>query len=417
MHTRHAARRVLTTHSKFSMKKYSLLSLSLLLFSVTMPAHAAFFMTEDELTVVIPLNDDTYAAGGMVSMQETVDGDLYLAGGEVAMKANVDEDLTLVGGDITVGETVGDDARIAGGKIIITSDVGDDLIVLGGEVTVSESSTIGGDVYVLGGDIVLDGTIEGDLYVRAGSVKVSGTIGGNVDIRADSLRFSAEVGGNSILSSKDLHISNTAQFQQDVHYWQPQGQYYFAGASVQGKAEYDESLSFQAMDDLKKGAAQVFAAGVMAIAGYALLSASLVILLLILLTKTYFTDAAKRLQRAPGVSFWYGLLYIIVTPFIAFFFLLSVIGIPIALFIGVLYVFSMVFARAFTAILLTKWLQIHYDKKWNTGIFYVLSVGMYLLIRIVDLIPFIGHLLSLIVTLMMFGSVGYTEYQKFKKVR
>jgi cytoskeletal protein CcmA (bactofilin family) len=399
------------------MKKIAALSLGILLFSAAPPASAAVLMAEEELTIVIPLEDDTYAAGGIVNIQETIEGDLFLAGGEVTMKGDVEQDLILVGGEITLGGSIGDDVRIGGGQITISSTIEDDLIVFGGEITITENANILGDVRIYGGDIVIDGTIEGDLQVRGGSLKVSGTIGGDADMRADTLRFSGNVDGNAIVASKDLNISNTAYFQQDVHYWQPEGLYYFAGATVQGSTEYDESLAFQPFDDVKQTALDVFRTGLIAIAGYGLLSASFFILLMILATRNYFVDGAKRLQKAPGMSLWYGFLYLLVTPFIALVFCITIIGIPIGLFIGVLYLFSIYFAYALTGILLAKWVQVKYQKKWSTLIFFLASVGMYVLLRIVTLIPVVGTLAVLILTLMMFGALMHTEYHKYLKVR
>lgn len=414
---RQANRTVLSALPLSPMKKFVLLSLPLFFFSFAAPANAAFFMAEEELTVVIPLNDDTYIAGGMVQIEEYIEGDLFLAGGEVTMKADVEQDLLILGGEMSLSGEVGDDMRVAGGKITLSSEIGDDLMIFGGEVTIAESATIYGDVRIFGGEVVVNGAIEGDLYVRGGSVKIDSEVEGDIDVRAESLRFSGEVGGNATLAAKDLHISNTALFEQDVHYWQPEGEYYFAGATVQGLAEYDEALSFEAIDSVKQTAGELFIAGIVAIAGYALLSSALIILILILATKTYFTDAAKRLQKAPGVSLWYGVLYLLVTPFIALFFLISVIGMPVGLFIGAMYIFSIVFARPLAAVLFTRWIQLKYDKKWKTPLFFVFSVCMYVGLRILSIVPLIGSLLSLISMLMMFGALGHTEYQKYKKVR
>lgn len=399
------------------MKRAAFLSALLLAATLPLSASAAVLMAEEELTIVIPLDDDTYAAGGTVSLQESIEGDLFIAGGEMSIQGSIEEDLVALGGDIAIGGPVGDDVRILGGNVTITSSIGDDLIIVGGEVTVAESAEIGGDVHVYGGTAVIDGAVGGNLLIRSGTAKVSGEIAGDADVRADTVRFSASVQGNAILSSNDLKIQNTAYFAQDVHYWQPQGPYYFAGATVQGKAEYDESLSYQALDEMKKTAGEAFAAGLLAIAGYNLLSSALLILILVLVTKTYFVDGAKRLQKEPLLSLWYGFLYLLVTPFIALFFCLTVIGIPIGLFIGVLYLFTVFFAKPFTAVLLAKWVQLHYEKKWGALLLFLAAVGFYVVLRILVLVPLVGSMVVLVATLMMFGALSHTEYQKFMKVR
>ena len=399
------------------MKKFLSLTLGVLLLGFAVPASADFLMAEEELTIVIPLNDDTYAAGGIVNVQEDIEGDLFVVGGEVTVQGDIEQDLAVAGGNIDISGAVGDDLRVAGGQVAVRSTVADDLILFGGDITIAEGAIIQGDVRVYGGDIVIDGTIEGSLHTYGGSVKVSGTVGGDADIRGDVIRFSGRVNGNTILSSSDLKISNTANFQQDVHYWQPQGLYYFGSATVQGKTEYDENLALGVPGELRQTAFDAFRAGLIAIAGYSLLSASFFILLMILLTKTYFMDGAKRLQKAPMMSLWYGFLYLIAAPFVVFAFFITIVGIPIGLFLGVLYIFSLVFAKALTAILLTEWIQVRYQKKWKTFFFFLASVGVYVVLRVVSLVPVVGSITVVVLMLMMFGALGHTELEKFKKVR
>jgi len=397
------------------MKKTAALWLGLFLF-VPVSASASFLFAEEDLTIVIPLNDDTYAAGGTVVVQEDVDGDLYLAGGDVTVKGTVKQDLIVAGGDVTLGGTIGDDARILAGKVFITSTVEDDLIILGGDVTLLEGSHVKGDVRVLGGDVVVDGMVDGNLHVRGGSLKFSGSIGGDVDVRTETLRFNGHTAGNAVLAAKDFNISNTAHFEQDVHYWQPEGVYYFAGATVEGKSAYDEDLALKAFDSVKKTALDVFKAGLIAIAGFSLLSASLLIFLMILTTKTYFVDGANRLKKAPGLSLWYGFLYLLVTPVIALAFCATIIGIPIGLFIAVLYLFTVFYAHAFASVLYAKWLQLRYKKNWSTFRLFLASVGIYVLLRVVSLIPLLGTFAISLLVLMMFGALAHTEYVKYKKV-
>ena len=399
------------------MKKFLSPILGVLLLGVAAPVSADFLMAEEELTIVIPLNDDTYAAGGIVNVQEDIEGDLFVVGGEVTVQGDIEQDLTVAGGELNISGAVGDDLRIAGGQVTVSSTVVDDLILFGGDLTIAEGAIIQGDVRMYGGDLVIDGTIEGSLHTYGGSVKVSGTVGGDADIRGDVVRFSGRVEGNTILSSKDLKISNTAYFQQDVHYWQPQGLYYFGSATVQGKTEYDESLALGMPGELRQTAFDAFRAGLIAIAGYSLLSASFFILLMILLTKTYFMDGAKRLQKAPMMSLWYGFLYLIAAPFVVLAFFITIIGIPIGLFLGVLYIFSLAFAKALTAILLAEWIQVRYQKKWKTFFFFLASVGVYVVLRVVSLVPVVGSIAVVVLMLMMFGALGHTELEKFKKVR
>ena len=387
---------------------------------VALPLSSAFsatFRAEEELSIELPIRDDLYAAGGTVVITEPVSGDLIVGGGEVTVKAQVDQDVVIGGGDISIDSTVGDDMRIAGGSVVISGTIGDDLIIFGGDVELAGDAIVKGDLHVFGGRVVVDGTVRGAVHARGGQVKVLGTIGGPADIRSDEIIFEGEALDTVTLSAKKLLIEPTASFSGDVTYWQPQGEYYFGQATVRGQTIYDESVALESFDEVKRTALGAFQVAILGIAGYQLLSSALIILLLILFTRTYFDDAAKRLQKAPAANLLHGFLYVMVTPMLVFVCLVTIIGIPIGLFIFMLYMFTLYYAKAFTAAILAKWLQQKYKKKWGLWAFFGVSVGVYLALRIVAIVPIIGWIPVWIAVFMAFGAAAYTEWVKYKKVR
>jgi len=380
-------------------------------------AFAATFRVEEELSIVLPIRDDLYAAGGSVVIKEPVGGDLILGGGEVTLKARVDQDVIIAGGDITIDSTVGDDVRIIGGSVQINGSIGDDLIVIGGDVEITGDSVIKGDLNVYGGNILIDGTVRGNLRAGGGRVVLLGTVGGDIDIRSDELSMGGQALGDAILAAKVLEVSPDASFIGDVRYWQPEGSYDFGETSIRGEAIYDESIALEAFDEVKQTALGAFKIALFGIAGFNLLSSALVILLMILLTRTYFSAAAKRLHKKPWLSLLYGFLYIMLTPMIVLLFIISFIGIPIGLFIFIMYIFTLFFAKAFTAPVLAKWLEQKYKKKWGFWPFFLSSIGIYIAMKFIALIPIIGWLVVWLSILFAFGAMMHTEWEKYKKVR
>lgn len=382
--------------------------------AIPLSASAAFFQAEETVSISLPVQDDIYIAGGEVRVTEPIAGDAIVVGGDVLFTSSVEQDLTVAGGDITIQGTVRDDARIFSATVDITGSVGDDVFILGGEVDIRTSSVITGDVHIVGGDITIDGEILGNLYVDAATLTVNGNVRGSIDVSAETIIINAEVSGDTIASAKNLTFTKTSTFGGNVNYWQPNKQYTFEDGQVQGITTYDESLSSYKVEGTKKETIGLFVFGMFS---YSLFSSALVILLCILLTKSYFIDAAKKLLKEPGMSVWFGFLYLIVTPFLALVFLLTFIGLPIGLLIGMSYLFTFYFIKPMTAIVLAQALRLHYKKKWGTTKLFFVSIGLLFVWKILLFVPVLGILFSSLLVLAGFGTLAQTEWLKFKKVR
>jgi len=380
------------------------------------PAEAAIWEAAEELSLTIPVSDDLYAAGGIVLIDKGVRGDLVAAGGEVTIRGTVEDDLNVLGGRLYLEGDVGDDARIVGGEITIDGAVGDDLIVAGGKVRISDSAVIKGDAVVTGGELIVDGTIRGNLLVRGGDISISGSVKGDADIRSQNLRLDGEISGNAILVAETIHLSKDASFAGDIRYWVPEGAFDFAGALRTGTSTFDKELQLPDFDVSAKVGTGL-KAGLLALIGYSLFAAAFIILILILITKNYFKDTAKVLKETPWKSVLIGFLYFALLPIVALLFLISVIGIPIALFLLVSYAFAIYFSKMLTAIVFATWVNLHYKKKWGKPMLFLMSVVSYLALRIVGLMPIIGWIVVMFAVFAAFGALVMSKYEKINKIR
>lgn len=116
----------------------------------------------------------------------------------------------------------------------------------------------------------------------------------------------------------------------------------------------------------------------------------------------------------------YGLLYFIATPIIAVLFMISVVGLPVGIILLMLYIITLMVTKPMTAVLLTKYWESRRPKKakklgqWQI-IF--LSLGVYIVIRLVGLVPVLGSLLVAIAVCATYGALMRVEYKKYLKVR
>jgi hypothetical protein len=133
-------------------------------------------------------------------------------------------------------------------------------------------------------------------------------------------------------------------------------------------------------------------------------------------TKTFFKDAAKVLRTKPLISFFTGLLYFVATPVIAMILLITIIGLPFAIALALLYAISLLFAKALTAIVLTRALELQYKKKWSMLNVFIVSLVIFLALKLIMIIPFIGWIATMIAVLIGYGAVLLVKFDRVKKV-
>ncbi len=111
---------------------------------------------------------------------ETVSGNLYVAGGNLAIDGTVNGDLAAAGGNVIISGTVTKDALVAGGNVTISGTIGEDLRVVGGNVIIS--GTVNGEVVSAGGQVRLmpGAVVRGDFVAAGDSVMIDGRVEGKV---------------------------------------------------------------------------------------------------------------------------------------------------------------------------------------------------------------------------------------------
>lgn len=385
--------------------------------ALAVPVFAATLQTGEKLKIASPIKDNAYVAGAEISIGQQVSGDLLAAGADVTINAPVKADLLAAGGNVYVESAVGGDLRAVGGKIRIRSTVGGEMAIGGGSIDVRSESIIRGDVLVGGGDVTLAGTMNGDVLARGGNITLSGIVKGNVDIRAEEIIIDGSIDGSAVLVARKITFTPTAKVMKNVRFWQPKNQPDLPAAQVKGEIEYDPTLFVASTDLAKPQAAAAVGAAMVGISGYFLFSAALTILLLLLCAKTFFVDSAKYLRRNPWKSLLYGFLFFAATPIAALLFLITIIGIPVSALIMFAYIFSIIFAKPLTAVILTHWWELRREKQWGIVLRFLVSLLLYVVLKIVALIPIFGWILALLAVFAAFGALVVTKWAKWAKIR
>lgn len=152
------------------------------------------------------IHDGWYFAGStQVDIDGTVNGDVFVAGGVVNVTGTVNGLLVAAGGQVNISGTVTDRIICAGGVIRLSGKTAKSLFAAGGTVIIERGATVG--EYLLAGasEVQVGGVVTRDAKVGAGDLRVTGEIQGNLDAGVESFEteVGSRVGGNVTVTAKD----------------------------------------------------------------------------------------------------------------------------------------------------------------------------------------------------------------------
>lgn len=306
--------------------------------------------------VAVPVAADTRAGGTVtVGADETV-GSLTVFGGTVIIDGTVDGDLEVFAGTVLInGEVTGSVAGI-GGSVQITGSVGEAVEIAAGSIRLAEGATVG-SIAAGAGSVTIDGTVTGDVRLGAGSI----TLGETAVIEGD-----LTYGG-------DLSMADGAQVQGTITEERIFGLGTFLGVGI---LDWVGTVFFFVMH---------LALGV----------------LLLLIAPRFSRSLAASVRTDPIRSGAVGLATIVLVPILLVAITITIIGIPIAfagaLLFLVLYWVGLVYGRYAIGEWLLAYTEV--DNRWLALVLGLALVGL------ISLIPWIGSLVSFIVTLLGLGAL------------
>lgn len=388
-------------------------------------------------TILIPADevvaDDLYLAGEEIIIDGTVQGDVIAAGRTIVINGVVEGDLLAAAQSVTVNGSVQDDARIAGAVLTLGegAQVSDDLLSAGYSLEARKGSQINGELAAMGYQALLNGAVAGDASVSGERLTVNGTVSGDMITQVgdsnspnywnpamfgpDSPSFPAVQGG--------LNLGDEAQIGGSLIYTSPETVSAAAG-QVQGEIRH-VIPTYDLQQRVEVSPATRAASWLMD--NFRRLVALVVVgLILAWLAPSLLVRPADRLNARPLPSLGWGALILFIFPFLVL--AVIVLVVVLALGLGALTLGNLVGAvaslgGAFTLSLLVVFgLVLTYLAKLVVGYlvgrsllsrinpslvekpYLAVLVGA-ILLAIVIAIPFLGGLISFIVTLLGLGAL------------
>lgn len=151
--------------------------------------------------------------GQNYSVDGTINGDLFCFGQDVTITATVNGDVICAGHSLTILGVINGSARFASNKLSVNGQISGNTSLAANSVSINKSAKLGGDLHAADSQITVDGSVGRDFSAVARSVTINGNIGRDVNVKNANLNIasSASIGGSVYNNStKPAIIANQA---------------------------------------------------------------------------------------------------------------------------------------------------------------------------------------------------------------
>ena len=367
----------------------------------------AQFEAKEQLKIMEDQSDDIYLAGQTINIDKQVNGDVVAAARTVNVRDSVTQDILVAGAEVSIFGFVGDDIRASAGSVLIEGEVGDDVIAFGGEIKITEDALIHGNLIVFGEKIIVEGIVEGEMRASGSEIQITGTVGDKAQLRADEITISGLLKGESELVANDLLIGEGARFMKEVSYWSDTP-VDFKNSTQGKKPRFDVGLKKK----LRESGFSVPGYGFWL---FYILSSFVVIALLNVLLGSFLANTSEKIREELSRDLGYGILYLLGVPILVVLCIITIIGVPVGLFLLAGYLFSLLFGHWIAALLLTHFLNNRNERSWSFWTIVFLALTTTIIIRLITLFPILGGLVSLILVAVTYGAIANMLLTQRKK--
>jgi cytoskeletal protein CcmA (bactofilin family) len=354
-------------------------------------------------------NRNMYRTGGSVRLASPVKGDFYAAGGRVTIEQTVAGDATLAGGSVDVRASIGDDLRAAGGDINIESSIGGELYAFGGNIALRSTATVADSVTLYAGNITIEGKLKGPLKVYAQKVVLNGEVAKDVELNAQEI----ELGSMARLSGALRYPSN-AQFK--TAEGAVIGGSITRGDAMNGRPDTHRDREWHGQM-MGTGSSWPGIVASTAASFFGMLAA---FALFLLVFTGFSTRASNRISTTPGAALAAGLAIFLGTPMLAMLLFITLIGIPLALALMMLFPVLLFIGCLVGIFALAQRLQRVIQKTPGSSSrsavigFFALAL---LLVLLIGSLPIVGSLTVVVLVLLGTGACALELYQQLQAGR
>jgi cytoskeletal protein CcmA (bactofilin family) len=329
---------------------------------------AQTFRTGDNVNFPVNQTVDStiFTSGRTVNIAGTVNGDIFCAGQTVTISAQVNGDIICAAQNINVTGTVQGSVRLAGQMVVVDSSVDGSATIASQSFTLGSKGEVGRDLSVGTSDTALNGKVGRDLAAAGANIVVANEIGRNIKGTVDQLKLdsTADVKGNiDYTSSNDLERAS--------------------GATVDGTISRSDPPQ-----DSKASKGNMLDFG-FAWFAYCLIAFLVIALTLILAIPEFVHRSSDKVLAKPYKAPLIGLAVTLLGPIVLIILAFTVVGIPLAILLGLIWLVILLLSGPFFAYLVGRLIL----RRSNQALL-IMLVGA-LVVLVAYFIPIIGFLVML----------------------
>ncbi len=358
--------------------------LALMIMAFTAPVAAADLRSGD--TVVIAsgdvVNDDLYIAANVITINGVVNGDVMCAGATININGKVNGSVIALGQTINIDGEVTHAVRVAGANINVHGTIGGDLVVAGSNVDLTNVAAVLHDVLIAANNAKIDSSVGRDIKGYARTIELDGKVGGNVEIGVDTLTIGStgSIDGNLTYTSKTEAVIAS-------------------GATVSGTTTHNLPATPQPQFFVFKGIASLISFLMVIVAGG----------VLILIAPKRTAAVATALKTRPWVSLGWGAIVLLGTPIAIVIFLVTIIGIPLAVAGILLYATAILLSQAVGGLFIGYLIVARFGKTDSRGALLGAFTLGFAILTLLKLIPYVGLPLWIITAVFGLGAMVVSQ--------
>ena len=313
------------------------------------------------------------------------------------------EDLYLLNSSVTIDYPVNGNVFILANDVTIDSSILGNVFICAKNVNIKSSAYINSSLFVFAENVTIDGAVF-DLYSASSSLSISSNARILRDVSAAggaTLNLSGSIYRNANLYFDTINVGDSASINGNLKYSSNSesiSKEIVAGSVTFNEVSYEEASTSSVIASYLENLLHV-------------LVVSLIAILIIIFAMPKFAEKEQKiLENKTFVSIGYGAIAIIAIPIICFILFCTVLGILPALSILFAYLFLLVeISSAIVAIPLARIICKKINK--NTKVMNIsLSIAVVLIIWLLEQIPVLGIIVSLLVSILSLGLIAYSIF-------
>jgi hypothetical protein len=299
-------------------------------------------------------------SGDQVSVDSPIDDDVFAAGGTVTINAPV-SGVVIAGGDIIINAPVSGDVFAAGGQISVNSDVEGKIVAAGGNIDLSGDAK---NAVIAGGTVNIHSTtlISRDAAISGGTVSNAGTIVGNLTVRAEN--------------------------------------FYNTGSA--GSVDFKKSEGPQGLQQLMN------TFSILITIGFLILG-----IILLKVFPAQFFSVEEEVRNAPVKNTIVGFLLILASVILVFVLAVTLIGFPVALIMGMLFIIALMLSSLFVSFSVGR--TIVNVLKFETNDVLIFVFG-FVILSLLFRIPYAGEFIRIVALSLGFGAIVYAVRKNWQSI-